>query len=338
MAQTRINTFMTLPARSLFTSLALLMIVFAAAHESAARTAQVKSRITIASGVRVRSTPSTSGEEVARLQIGTVVNELEQSSAKEKVGSSEDYWYRVATGDGKEGWVFGGFTAPFDSNRVAEIYRSLARERLKVENLTFFDLADLARFLSSATADVKDEKALAELEFARLVAMKRAVGQIPADYEKGSPYDTWIKANEASLIYSDPAAVHFLKSQLLWDLQKKYNALPIAEAVAWEAANNPIGGECEGYVPCHLAALNMMLGRYVALYPRGAHADEALTSIAEDLKGLVDLQKGEGQPIPEVRAEGRKELATLRDVVTKAASPKKAAALDHIAKLAQYYK
>jgi hypothetical protein len=303
-----------------------------------ARAAQAKSRIAVASGVRLRSTPSTTGEEVARLQIGTVVSELEQSPSREKIGGVEDYWYRVATGDGKEGWAFGSFLAPFDPNRVAEIYRRIASERLKIENLNFFDLADLARFLASATADVKDQSTLAELEFARLLAIKRAVGEVPVDYAENSPQAAWIKANESSLTYSEPAAMHFLKSQLLWDLQKKYSALPVAERIAWEAANNPLGGECEGYVPCHLASINLTMGQYLSLYPRGPHADEALTQIAEDLKGLIDLQKNEGQPIPEVRAEGRKEVTALRDTVAKAASAKKAAALDQLAKLAQYYR
>jgi Bacterial SH3 domain len=323
--------------RSLF-CLLILFAVFAAAPLATALSVQAKSRIAVASGVRVRSTPSTSGEEVARLPIGAIVNELEQSTAKEKIGSSEDYWYRVSTSDGKQGWVFGSFIAPFDSTRAAEIYQRIASERLKVEKLNFFDLADLARFLASVTADVKDQRMLAELEFARLIALKRALGEVPVDYAEGSPYAAWIKANDASLVYSEPAAMNFVKSDLFWELQKKHSSLPIAETIAWEAANNPLGGECEGYVPCHLASLNLTWGRYLSLYPRGPHTDEALTTLAEDLKGLVDLQKAEPQPIAEVRAEGRKELTALRDSVTKAASAKKTAALDQLTKLSQYYR
>src|ERR1044071_9178081 len=41
-----------------------------------------KSRITIASGVRLRATPATTGEEVTRLPLGTIVPELEQSASK----------------------------------------------------------------------------------------------------------------------------------------------------------------------------------------------------------------------------------------------------------------
>src|SRR6185369_9319011 len=76
--------------------------------------AQTRSRITVASGVRVRKAPQVSAEEVERLQIGAVLQEIEQSSSKEKVGQVEDYWYRVALQSGKEGWVFGGFTIIFD--------------------------------------------------------------------------------------------------------------------------------------------------------------------------------------------------------------------------------
>ena len=311
--------------------------IFTAAQAVAGPQAETKSRITVASGVRLRSSPATSADEVARLQIGAVVRELERSAGKEKIGNSEDYWYRVVTGDGKEGWLFGGFTAAFNANDPAESYRRIAAERLRVEKLSFGDLTDLARFLAAARADVKDTSAQAELEFARLLAMKRALAEVPADYTEQSPFGAWIKANEASLIYSDPAAVYFLKSQLFWDLQKKYAALAIAERIAWEAATNPLGGECEGYVPCHLGAINLTLGRYLMLYPRGAHAEEAVSTVTEDLNSLYDLAKSD-KPDAQDKTDARKEIASIRAALMKTAAPKKGAALELLDKLSQRYR
>src|SRR5215211_3209740 len=89
-------------------------VIFTAREAVSMSQAETKSRITVASGVRLRSSPATSADEVARLQIGAVVREMEQSAGKEKISNSEDYWYRVVTGDGKEGWLFGGFTAVFN--------------------------------------------------------------------------------------------------------------------------------------------------------------------------------------------------------------------------------
>src|SRR5690349_17097284 len=100
---------------------------------AAAQSPAGKSRITVASGVRVRVMPNTTAEEVTRLGVGTVVQELEQSAGKERIGSAQDYWYRVGCADGRTGWLFGGFTAPFDANDPVTIYRRIAADRLKAE-------------------------------------------------------------------------------------------------------------------------------------------------------------------------------------------------------------
>ncbi|HWS53292.1 MAG TPA: hypothetical protein VN228_04170, partial [Pyrinomonadaceae bacterium] len=74
--------------------LALSVIVVALSAAGAARAslpqaAAAKSRITTASGVRVRSEPRTAAAEVGRLPLGVVVRELERSAQKERVGEAE---------------------------------------------------------------------------------------------------------------------------------------------------------------------------------------------------------------------------------------------------------
>ncbi|HWP44705.1 MAG TPA: SH3 domain-containing protein, partial [Blastocatellia bacterium] len=75
-----------------------------------------RSLIIVTSGVRVRSGPAASAGEVTRLNLGAVVRQLERTSSRERVAGIEDYWYRVATPDGKEGWVFGGYTASYEAS------------------------------------------------------------------------------------------------------------------------------------------------------------------------------------------------------------------------------
>src|ERR1051325_395456 len=122
---------------------------------------QNRSRITTASNVRARALPNTSAEEVTKLSIGTIVDQLEQSPAKEKVGNSEDFWYKVALPNGKEGWVFGAFTLPFDAANRGEIYKRIASERLKIKDANFADSADLARFMTLAMTEIPDKGTLA---------------------------------------------------------------------------------------------------------------------------------------------------------------------------------
>src|SRR5215203_1858426 len=102
----------TIIKRTLVVAIGLLVV----SAETVSLAWQNKSRITSASNVRARALPNTSAEEVTRLQIGTIVQELEQSSSKEKIGNAEDYWYKIALPGGKEGWVFGSFTMPFAAN------------------------------------------------------------------------------------------------------------------------------------------------------------------------------------------------------------------------------
>ncbi len=311
-----------------------------AAQAAAWQTPSGNSRITTASNVKVRSAPSVSGEEVMKLGLGSVVEVREPSLAKEKIAGKEDYWYRIiGLPDGKEGGVFGGFTMAFEQSKRAEIYKQLADERLKVEQPSFSDAADLFRFLTAAVKEVKTPNDTAALELAKLLALHRAATAVPIDRQEQEPFKSWIKANEASLLYSEPAGSWFLKSALLWALHKKYATLPVAERIAWEAAQNPVGGECEGYIPCNIGRINITTGEYLKLYPRGAHVEEALTQIAEEAKGLVEYGKDNpDKPTADERKEAAPEFATLRATLAKVTSAKKANVVQLLSQLEGRYR
>jgi hypothetical protein len=317
----------------------VVMLCFFVVFTSAINFAgQNRSRITIAANVRARALPNTSAEEVTKLQIGTIVQELEKSPGKEKIGNAEDYWYKVSLPDGKMGWVFGSFTLPFVAGNRAEIYKRIASERLKIKDANFADAADLARFLTLAMTEVGDKNSLAWIELARLLAMKQAGDAIPIDKQEQAPYRAWLKANASSLVYSEPSGMWLVKSDLFWNLQKKYIALPIADQIAWEGAQNYLPGECESDISCHLSALNRMEGKYLKLYPKGAHVEEALSSLLEDLEGLTELLKTSEKPGAEERKYAAKDLAELRASITKTTSAKKAQALQRLAQFEQFYR
>jgi Bacterial SH3 domain len=289
-----------------------------------------KSRITVASGVRVRAMPNTTAEEVTKLGIGTLVQELEQSANKERIGGVEDFWYRISAPGGKDGWVFGSFTAPFDTNNRVAIYRRIAAERLKAEQTNFTDMADLGRFLSSVVAEATQPDATAELELARLTAIRRAAEALPTDKQEQPPYQTWIKANEALIVYSEPGGQWMIKAAVFWELAKQYRALSIGERIAWEASKLPLPGECEGDPVCLLGALNLTSGKYLNLYPRGLHAEAAMKDIIESLASGSDLMKSAEPVAAEYKADALKEVTTLRTAIQGTASPSKARALELI--------
>ena len=63
-------------------ALALLFNASAALADAQGANGVARQRITTASGVRVRERPDTNTEELARLQVGIVVEELERSQDK----------------------------------------------------------------------------------------------------------------------------------------------------------------------------------------------------------------------------------------------------------------
>jgi hypothetical protein len=319
---------------------AALMVAFTFTAQ-ARQAAGARQRITTASNVRVRSSSDTASEEVARLQLGTVVEELERSQEKAKVGASEDFWYMVSAPNGARGWVFGALTAPFDASRREEIYTRLASERAGKTDATFADASELVRFAERAAKEVSGRGARAELEFARLRALARSITFLAGGEQQDEPRKQWAAEHESEIVYSEPSGEWYVRADLFWDLQAKYKDLPIGERIAWEAAQTPLPGECEGDVTCNLYYLSETGGRYIKLYPRGAHSAEALKSLAETVDAVVEDSRSANRMYeipPNTDADFKKTLAGLRAQLTPPSTPEAARVLkqlDVIARLSQ---
>lgn len=247
---------------------------------------QPRSRIITASSVRVRSEPATSGKELGKLAVGSVVTELERSSAQAEVGNLSDYWYRVKF-EGKEGWVFGGFTTEYQAAQRDQIYHNLMEQRLKTKT-NFNDQLDLIKFVERIIKETQAKDALAEWQLYRLLAIKKTVESLPFDKNNESPYKEWLKANEENIVVSDPCGCWLLVSDRLWALEKQYHGSVVGERAAWEASQNSLPGECEGDISCYFSVINLTTGQYLDLYPMGQHADEVLQAIRTEVKSYLD--------------------------------------------------
>ncbi|MBO0719382.1 MAG: SH3 domain-containing protein [Blastocatellia bacterium] len=301
---------------------------------------QPAKRITVVSNARLRTSPQTSAEEVIRLPLGTIVLTLDQSAEKEKIGGMEDFWYRVRTEDGKSGWLFGGLTANFLPASREEIYLSIAVERLKTARQDFFEQVDLYKFLTRAITEIKAPTIAAELELAQLLALSNSLRAIPRPREPQQPYASWLQVHEADIVYSEPAAMWLVKLEHFWELEKKYHSLPIGERIAWTAAHYELPGECEGDIPCLFAVMRMREGKYLELYPNGAHAAEIISQINELLRFINhDNQFLQNQMHSELSSEDRSKLknaiAEFRKVIMEVTNSKKNALLKQIDQLSQ---
>jgi hypothetical protein len=323
--------------RLTFVSAALVSLLAAAAPSSFAQ-APPRKLIVTAAGARLRERPETAAAEAGRLQLGAVVDELERSAEKSKVGSAENFWHLVSA-PGARGWVFGGLVAPFDPASRDAVYLKLANDRLANSAAGFSDLSELVRFLDRATREVRNRNPLAELELARLVALARALAAMPFEQLNSQPYKSWTAEREKEIVYSEPAGQWYVRAELFWNLQRKYAGLPVAERAAWEGALTPIPGECEGYLPCYLYRETETNGKYLKLYPRGEHADTALNALSELLGQVVEAARAGNAPYevaPADRASFRQSLDALRAQLALVPAAKKARVLgqlDAVAKL-----
>ncbi|MET0621932.1 MAG: SH3 domain-containing protein [Pyrinomonadaceae bacterium] len=334
--------------RRFFSTHALLFLLAAqtlaaggAASAPSVVQAGTRALITTASGARLREQPDAGSAEVGRLQLGLVVEELERSAEKARVGSTEAYWHKVSAPGGASGWVFGSLVAPFDPARRDETYLRLSSERLSNAAATFPELSELVRFLDRATKEVTRPEARAELELTRLLALGRTFANIAMEDLEKQPYKTWVKDHEPEIVYSDPAGQWFVRSELLWNLRRKYAALPIAERIAWEAAQTPLPGECEGYLPCYVYKESETNGLYLKLYPRGAHAEQALASLSEFFSQVTEDLRG-SNPVFEVPREDRpnfrKSVAALRAQLALVPAAKKARVVARLDEIERHFR
>lgn len=120
-------------------------------------------RITLGSGVRLRTGPYSSAREIARrVPIGTVVLVLGRSAFTTRIDGVEDRWYYVAEPKGVYGWAFGGLLAPFDSSHPEKAYRQIVERYLASKTHGPAEEADFQAFLGGLRAELP--KPVAETE------------------------------------------------------------------------------------------------------------------------------------------------------------------------------
>ncbi len=299
--------------------------------------------ITNASGVKARAAAATTGEEIARLPIGTILKQLDDDKREATVSNKKDFWYHVALPNGKDGWVFGAFLLRFEETKRGEIYLKIARAKAKPETPVYAESADLTRLLTITLTEIKERATLAELEMWRYVALQKTFESIPVDKLQQPEYQRFVKANQANAAYSEPAGIWIVKADLLWNLSKKNADLPIADQIAWEAASLPIPGECETDDTCHISLMNMTRGNYLFLFPKGKFAGEALDNLTQAMHGInemmknIETPKGNSVADKQIRKDALAASAKLRANVAQVASLKKTKLLQLIAQYEKNY-
>lgn len=180
-------------------------------------------------------------------------------------------------------------------------------------------------------------------EFKRLVNLSAAVRKIPLDKQDKEPHRSFLKRNDKDIVYSEPAGEWYVRSDRFWALQKKYQKLAIADRIAWTAAENPLPGECEGYVNCYLYRIRSTYGEYLTLYPKGTYSRKGVQKMIKYLKYIADdaaapKKNYEGPAEAADRAEFADIIKQLRDILTRVLHPEKAEVLSQLKAIEEAYK
>ena len=255
----------------------------------------VQPKITTVSAMRARRAPQINAEEIVRLKLGTVVDAVARSANQDTIGGKTDYWYRVNLPNSIEtGWLFGGLLLDYNPRERTQLLRQIIEARLKAENTDFADRQEIYNLAASSITQAKDVNTRAEFELLKLIALANWATTVPNDKRDRSPYREWHKAHAAEVIHNEFAGAYNLRTELFWDLEAKYHALPIAERIAWAAVENPEPSDCEGDELCYF--FNFSRGiKYLTLHPNGAHASQALKDLNELLTDeVIEIANGKG--------------------------------------------
>ena len=306
-------------------------LVLALSHASllAAQTEEIKldavqARITTVSAMRARKAPQVAAEEVVRLKLGTVVNAVARSTNQDTIGGKTDYWYRVDLPNGQSGWLFGGLLLNYSVSKRQALMRQIIQARLKAENTEFADRQEIYNLAVSSVNEAKDVNTRAEFDLLKTLALANWALSVPFPSDK-SPYREWVKAHATEVVNNEFAGGYQMRADVLWNLEKKYHALPIADRIAWEASQMWPPSDCEGDEVCRFFLSEGEI-RYLGLYPSGAHASEALKNITEALTDEVITfanDNGGDKYVAEQRTELKKLLTSLRLAVSKTSAPEK---------------
>lgn len=279
---------------------------------------------------RVRSQPSTNSAVLDTLNIGTVLTVLDDNAA----------WYQVKLPDNKSGWIAKTIASSFDSAKRSETYQKIAAKYFKNNNLSFADASQIFDFLKSAPTGSSD--LLADLQFKRLLALGAALKKIPFGKADRNPYRDFVKANEDKAVYSEPAGEWYVRAKVFWELHHQYKNLPISEEFAWQAAQTPLPGECEGYVNCYLYNIRATDGEYLNFYPGGKYSKKALQNITFYFEPIIgDLKEKAVYTAASDfsdRADFNRYLAELRKIISKVPYVEKAKTLKQINQLGEGYR
>lgn len=159
----------------------------------------------------------------------------------------------------------------------------------------FIARADAADALARELAVAAGVERRGQISLQYIKAMRGALAAIPMDGRDREPFRSFIQKHLDEAVYSEPAGQWMLRPEAIWTRHAANRTSASAEAIAWEAVDNGMPGECEGYPPCELATLDALDGEYLRRHPHGAHVADVARRIGEtctEIERLLSAPNG----------------------------------------------
>lgn len=287
---------------------------------------------------RIRSEANTQSKILTEATIGTHFVVLEEKNGWSKIILKEATEEKEA----ETGWISKTITTKFNVANPILSYQQITDKYLQKKDLSFEDATILFEFLPKAADEAKTFDVGGDLRLKSLKALSMALKTIPNGKENNSPYKEFLKKYADDVVFSEPSAEWYVRSEKFWELHQRYQKYNIGESIAWSAAGNPTPGECEGYVNCHLYRLRITTGEYLNFYPNGKNSKQALADVFNLLQPIVgDLSaKSVFYTASDIsdRAEFNSMLADLRKIISKSPHLEKTKILKQIQDIAEGYR
>lgn len=284
--------------------------------------------------VPLRSQAKPDAATVSNVRLGTVLKVTEKNPA----------WYKVqysAGGKSTTGWISANAVNDLNAAGKTEIYRQIVERNYKPQ-MDFESASEFYEFTSKVGGELDNSDKSAEIELKRLLALRSALKTIPSDKRENAPYKDFLKSQEKEIVYNEPAGQWLVTSNQFWNLHDKYKKTSVSDSIAWEAANNPLPGECEGYVNCYLFDMRMRFGEYLNLHPNGKSSSEALKNLTDYLSPIVADSQAKtvynGPTDVTDRAEFNNLIAELRTIIARLPFVEKEKALQQLRTIAEAYR
>jgi hypothetical protein len=231
-------------------------------------------RITAATNLALRQTPSASATVVAYLPLGTEVTEVGPLGL-------DKTWLHVKLADNREGWLLATLTRLVEPSRRTATVEAIIVDRLGRRGDGPPACIEVVDLIERESAAVNDPQTAARFDLYHLRAVSTVLAAIRLNLGKRDPYMSWLDRHKSLVAYDEPGGRWLLSNAAVWQIHDQHPEAAAADEIAWLAVTNGLPGECQGSLVCYVDTLNKLDGEYLRRHPTGRHADDAAARIKD---------------------------------------------------------